>query len=155
MIHVIMKELKIIIYSVNPMSKKVTYSSFFLKARWNCYKLKKDYFMLALKRCNEDLIPNISPKRFVLGKKVVWATEWPGLDVVNHQPMNKWSLQTCLVCRILIHLGIFVEKTDLYKDKQWGNMRMMEMSVSHVSYMTWSAAVKRKQLAFMSLWSRE
>ena len=29
-------------------------------------------------------------------------------------------------------------------------MRMMEISVSHVSYMTWSAAVKGKQLAFMS-----
>lgn len=66
--------------------------SFFLKARWNWYKLKKDYFMLALKICNEDLITNISPKRFVLGEKVIWATEWPGLDVVNHQPMNKWSL---------------------------------------------------------------
>lgn len=150
-----MKELKIIIYSVNPMSKKVTYNRFFLKARWNWYKLKKDYFMLALKICNEDLIPNISPKRFVLGKKVVWATEWPGLDVVNHQPMNKWSMQTCLVCRILIHLGIFVKKRKpISTDKQWGSVRMTEMSVSHVSYMTSSAAAKRKQLAFMSLWSR-
>lgn len=27
--------------------------------------------------------------------------------------------------------------------------------VSHISYMTWSAAVKREHLAFMSFWSRE
>lgn len=38
---------------------------------------------------DEDNATSISPRRFILGKWVIWARDLSGLEVVNHQPLKK------------------------------------------------------------------